>query len=67
MNYPQDAIKDRFEHDPEFCYDCCAPLDECVCEGNPTDYGDGSPDLSGNADSAQPQPRKQLTDRHPFA
>src|SRR6266496_3194447 len=32
MNYPQDARKDRFEFDPDFCYDCCAPKDECVCD-----------------------------------
>ena len=44
MNYPQDAIKDAFEHNPDFCYDCCAPLDECVCE----------PDLSGeNGDTKE--------------
>jgi hypothetical protein len=29
---PSDARKDRFEHDPETCYDCCSPLDECICE-----------------------------------
>ena len=32
MNYPSDARKDRFEHDPEACYDCSRPFDECICE-----------------------------------
>ena len=33
MNYPQDAIKDRFEGPHEdSCPDCLHAKDECVCE-----------------------------------
>jgi hypothetical protein len=33
MNFPEDAIKDRFEGpDPDSCPECLHAKDECVCD-----------------------------------
>jgi hypothetical protein len=34
---PVEARKDCIKNDPDFCYDCCLPVEQCACE--PEEHG----------------------------